>query len=83
MLRRLLCFLGLHTWSYSLRDYGTVHLSGYWPPSTKCKHCSKKYYEQPEDIQCPVCGHYCLGKGGVGCIDKPSLQTTKRVKEQK
>ena len=26
-----------------------------------------------EDEQCPVCGYYCLGKGGVGCIDKPSL----------
>ncbi|MCK5602050.1 hypothetical protein KAR91_09280 [Candidatus Pacearchaeota archaeon] len=29
--------------------------------------------EKPEDIQCPVCGYYCLGKGGHGCIDKPSL----------
>ena len=26
---------------------------------------------KPEDIQCPVCGYYCLGKGGIGCIDKP------------
>ena len=25
--------------------------------------------------QCPVCGYYCLGKGGIGCIDKPSLMT--------
>lgn len=25
------------------------------------------------DIQCPVCGYYCIGKGGVGCIDKPSM----------
>ena len=23
--------------------------------------------------QCPVCGYYCLGKGGHGCIDKPSI----------
>lgn len=30
--------------------------------------------ERPEDIQCPVCGYYCLGKGGVGCIDKPGFQ---------
>lgn len=22
---------------------------------------------------CPVCGYYCLGKGGMGCIDKPSF----------
>jgi len=25
------------------------------------------------DISCPVCGYYCLGKGGYGCIDKPSM----------
>lgn len=25
------------------------------------------------NIQCPVCGYYCLGHGGVGCIDKPFL----------
>lgn len=25
------------------------------------------------EIQCPVCGYYCLGKGGFGCIDKPTL----------
>ena len=28
---------------------------------------------EPDDIVCPVCGYYCLGKGGQGCIDKPSL----------
>jgi len=27
----------------------------------------------PTEIQCPVCGYYCLGKGGFGCIDKPTL----------
>ncbi|MCK5161655.1 MAG: hypothetical protein KAQ99_08795 [Candidatus Aureabacteria bacterium] len=25
---------------------------------------------ESEEI-CPVCGYYCLGKGGIGCIDKP------------
>ena len=25
------------------------------------------------EIQCPVCGYYCLGNGGIGCIDKPYL----------
>ena len=29
---------------------------------------------KPEDIQCPVCGYYCLGKGGFGCIDKPNIK---------
>ncbi len=26
-----------------------------------------------ENIQCPVCGYYCLGRGGNGCIDKPFM----------
>lgn len=30
----------------------------------------KKDYSEE---QCPVCGYYCIGKGGFGCIDKPSL----------
>jgi len=25
----------------------------------------------PDNDDCPVCGYYCLGKGGHGCIDKP------------
>lgn len=29
-----------------------------------------------EDEQCPVCGYYCLGHGGAGCIDKPSMLQT-------
>lgn len=27
----------------------------------------------PENEQCPVCGYYCLGNGGLFCIDKPTL----------
>ena len=30
--------------------------------------------KSPEDIYCPVCGYYCLGRGGVCCIDKPTLR---------
>jgi len=33
----------------------------------------KLLYETYKDEQCPVCGYYCLGKGGIGCIDKPML----------
>ena len=33
----------------------------------------KLSYEENKNIHCPVCGYYCLGKGGVGCIDKPTL----------
>lgn len=38
------------------------------------KYCflrkNKTELEEIENIQCPTCGHYCLGKGGKGCIDK-------------
>jgi len=30
-------------------------------------------YEIYKNEICPVCGYYCLGKGGFGCIDKPTL----------
>ena len=33
--------------------------------------------------QCPVCGYYCLGKGGIGCIDKPFLVKSSKTKETK
>ena len=31
-----------------------------------------------EDLLCPTCGYYCLGKGGYGCIDKPGLVDIER-----
>lgn len=34
--------------------------------------------QDPANIHCPVCGYYCLGKGGIGCIDKPSLCESKK-----
>lgn len=46
----------------------------------------RRYHEVretcPEDIQCPSCGYYCLGKGGFDCIDKPTMvSTTQESKE--
>lgn len=29
---------------------------------------------------CPVCGYYCLGNGGIGCIDKPALEKDNMAK---
>lgn len=26
-----------------------------------------------DTINCPVCGYYCRGNGGMGCIDKPNF----------
>ncbi|MHC4616313.1 MAG: hypothetical protein ACYTEQ_01030 [Planctomycetota bacterium] len=34
------------------------------------KHKRRKIGEEC----CPVCGYFCLGKGGMGCIDKPTMQ---------
>ena len=36
-------------------------------------HTDNKLSDTEENISCPVCGYYCLGKGGFGCIDKPTL----------
>ena len=33
------------------------------------------------NTHCPVCGYYCLGKGGHGCIDKPALVEAEKDKE--
>lgn len=30
-----------------------------------------------DDIVCPICGYFCFGNGGVGCIDKPSMYKVK------
>ena len=30
-------------------------------------------YQLNKDTLCPVCSFYCLGKGGIYCIDKPTL----------
>lgn len=35
--------------------------------------------EKPEDIHCPVCGYYCIGKGGVGCINKLAIVVQSRI----
>lgn len=43
----------------------------------------RRLIDGPEDaneITCPVCGYYCLGNGGIYCIDKPFL--VKAQKEQ-
>jgi len=35
------------------------------------------------EAQCPHCGYYCLGKGGIFCIHKPSLPHTCTRKSKK
>ena len=33
-----------------------------------------RFVDRVTDEQCPVCGYYCLGRGGHGCIDKPNSE---------
>ena len=55
-------------------DDGCSHVDGFL---CDFPHCSmnNEYIERKKiyNIQCPVCGYYCLGKGGFGCIDKPTM----------
>ena len=41
---------------------------------------------EPKDATeeiCPVCGYYCLGNGGLGCIDKPYLIEIEKKNEKR
>jgi hypothetical protein len=37
--------------------------------------CKESVVFTNEKIICPVCGEYCNGKGGFGCINKPKIFT--------
>ena len=50
--------------------FGCSHVDGML---CDMKTCSTLEQYKAREIYCPVCGYYCLGKGGMGCIDKPKL----------
>jgi hypothetical protein len=53
---------------------GCAHVDGYLCDFPTCSMLKDwKLERELEKITCPVCGYWCLGKGGTGCIDKPSL----------
>lgn len=37
--------------------------------------------KQRSEVSCPVCGYYCLGKGGLGCIDKTTYCFSDKTSE--
>jgi len=39
----------------------------------ECVKAGIEWEEMYDHIQCPVCGYYCIGKGGRHCIDKPTI----------
>lgn len=47
--RRLLCYIGLHTWLATLDQYrnefGGIPLSGRVASTAKCEYCGKSYKE--------------------------------------
>jgi hypothetical protein len=48
-----------------------------WPDCSMVEKYGK--VKAAEEIICPVCGYYCLGKGGNDCIDKPTyVELTKK-----
>jgi len=49
---------------------GCSHVDGFLCNMDTCNILEQYNNEQ---INCPVCGYYCLGNGGLGCIDKPKL----------
>ena len=58
---------------YSCEVYkkeGCSHVDGFLCDMEKCEILES--YKACK-IHCPVCGYYCVGKGGFGCIDKPKL----------
>ena len=59
------------------KDFGMLEL---WDdrcvqvfPNTGIPVQSMVASEDMANVQCPICGYYCLGNGGAGCIDKPEL----------
>lgn len=41
----------------------------------KCDKCDLVGSRFPaSELNCPVCGYYCTGKGGHGCIHKDEMQ---------
>lgn len=39
----------------------------------------KEVMQSAMNENCPACGYYCLGNGGVYCIDKPTKVETTRA----
>lgn len=52
------------------KEYGCPHIDGVL---CEMKTCDTLIRHKNNEIFCPVCGYYCLGKGKYGCIDKPNL----------
>jgi len=61
------------------KDTGHGILDSVNPYSGICLECGENV-KLPKD--CPVCGYYCLGNGGYGCIDKLGFYEKLKEKQQ-
>ncbi len=52
---------------------GCSHVDGFLCDMKTCTTLEQYRNNRNKNTNCPVCGYYCLGTGGIGCIDKPSL----------
>lgn len=43
MIRRILCFIGWHTWSWKFQEGNTLYLNDPPPDHAVCKHCGQRY----------------------------------------
>lgn len=53
--------------------FGRFFKSDNFATYSECAKSSIVWETMNDHISCPVCGYYCLGKGGNGCIDKTSM----------
>ena len=52
------------------RETGCAHVDGFLCDMSECQILKERL---AMDVECPVCGYYCNGNGGIYCIDKPKM----------
>ena len=48
-----------------------------WEGDGQSRLTAMKILDEPAEDTCPICGYYCLGNGGLGCLDKPATSGLK------
>lgn len=79
MIRKLLCFIGWHSWQWTLQPYESIHLNNYIPNRARCKHCGQRYTNQTNSYTCvfTIELHETLDYGESSSILREETRTTK------
>jgi len=48
-IRTILCFLGIHEWTWKIVSREVLYLNGDPPWYAQCKHCHKQYGKTPDE----------------------------------